>query len=1196
MNKDLDDRLIPNGEYRDAQNISVGKSEADDIGALETVLGNSIGTNFGLNNNNLEVIGYFPDEVNDRIIVFLTDYDDGDTTTSNPVRPTSPTDCYIYEYTPNNNGYNLLVQGIFLNFSKSNPITGASLIEDLFFWTDNRNPPRKINITTAKNSSSYYTNESDISVAKYNPYEGISLLNKISRTTTGLTGAVLSIADTTGITKGMAVIEYANTALQPDAYVYVTNIVANTSVTLSSSTVSGVANGDTIYFISSTMSGQDITLDFNGGVTWPGDPDFLENRFVRFSYRFRFDDGEYSIMAPFTQIAFIPKQKGYFLSGQEDAAYRSTIVEFMENGVQDVKLKIPLPDVKSNIGISSTSTYKIISIDVLYKESDGLSVKVLDTVEINEIQELNPTTSNVYEYDYQSRKPFKTLPQDQTTRVYDKVPVKALAQEVASNRVIYGNFKDKYTAPSALNYRVAISDKNIINEGFDNWAEYPNHSLKQNRNYQVGFILADKFGRQSDVILSTVDDVTETIGTIVYRGSTVYAPYRSTLGNIRNWFGNCLSLTLNTPISSGDNGNPSTTGSTNGQPGLYANSLSDGFNIAGTSGIGTLFPSPNIYRFVLNGADTTGVPTVGSALRGQYKDYVYVTNKVDPAGGNTYYEITCDGPINQKIYSLTVPAATPDTKYAYKINAEGWYSYKVVVKQQEQDYYNVYLPGILNGFPILDTPLIPSNTGEQGKVANIVLINDNINKVPRDLSEVGPDQKQFRSSVQLYGRVENTPTSNRQYFPGIKTNTAVSISTAEESGMAYGDLATIGGKENLYEVDTNPLIARLTIDTPTGVTSTTSAVTNMTPFLAIYETDPVDSLLDIFWETNTVGLIADLNSAISTGYSGSIGWTPFTWTQSESLASNSVIATNIFPLNNQGQNLNNTTLTSFTATNNSNPPSSVDLILEKDPTIGAPAGSYRLRTTGTFVFLNNANTRNFQLNTIVRNNAVTPPVSSQNLTISGNLSNAVPVFTTTSQTKSDSFIGELYTLTGVNGSANTTSNTQQLKWSLVSWDGTGNVTDNFSIGETSGTLSKTNNTLNAGTYVLQIKLEDTYNGTNVATPGASSVIVAQTVIITSSQVGYAFFASEPGVFNQTCTINGGFPLNATCGTVLYYNRTTNSATPQVNDVIATGPNQNSSKALAGVYSYNCSETGEQNRRFFQITSSSTGVVTLVDVC
>ena len=47
MNKDLDDRLIPNGEYRDARNISVGRSEDDDIGALENVKGNTLvpGTN-----------------------------------------------------------------------------------------------------------------------------------------------------------------------------------------------------------------------------------------------------------------------------------------------------------------------------------------------------------------------------------------------------------------------------------------------------------------------------------------------------------------------------------------------------------------------------------------------------------------------------------------------------------------------------------------------------------------------------------------------------------------------------------------------------------------------------------------------------------------------------------------------------------------------------------------------------------------------------------------------------------------------------------------------------------------------------------------------------------------------------------------------------------------------------------------------
>ena len=39
---------------------------------------------------------------------------------------------------------------------------------------------------------------------------------------------------------------------------------------------------------------------------------------------------------------------------------------------------------------------------------------------------------------------------------------------------------------------------------------------------------------------------------------------------------------------------------------------------------------------------------------------------------------------------------------------------------------------------------------EQNKTAHIVLINDNINKIPRDLTEVGPDQKQYRSSVELF--------------------------------------------------------------------------------------------------------------------------------------------------------------------------------------------------------------------------------------------------------------------------------------------------------------------------------------------------------------------------------------------------------------------------------------------------------------
>ena len=40
MNKDFDERLIPNGQYRDALNIQVSTSEESNIGTVQNILGN----------------------------------------------------------------------------------------------------------------------------------------------------------------------------------------------------------------------------------------------------------------------------------------------------------------------------------------------------------------------------------------------------------------------------------------------------------------------------------------------------------------------------------------------------------------------------------------------------------------------------------------------------------------------------------------------------------------------------------------------------------------------------------------------------------------------------------------------------------------------------------------------------------------------------------------------------------------------------------------------------------------------------------------------------------------------------------------------------------------------------------------------------------------------------------------------------
>ena len=71
MNKDLDERLVANGEYRDALNIEVSTSEGSNVGTVQTVKGNkqvntvSIGAGF-------TCVGSAADEKNDALYWFVT--------------------------------------------------------------------------------------------------------------------------------------------------------------------------------------------------------------------------------------------------------------------------------------------------------------------------------------------------------------------------------------------------------------------------------------------------------------------------------------------------------------------------------------------------------------------------------------------------------------------------------------------------------------------------------------------------------------------------------------------------------------------------------------------------------------------------------------------------------------------------------------------------------------------------------------------------------------------------------------------------------------------------------------------------------------------------------------------------------------------------------------------------------------------
>ena len=999
MNKDLDARILPEGEYRDAQNAQISKSEGSQVGSLENILGNVAIQDYkaltGV--SNIICIGTFSDEINNTVYLFFTNYTD-----SNPNR-------YVYNPTAKNfiistnvlsNISTVLVQGEFLNFSTTNQITGVNVLENLLFFTDNRNQPRVINIelanTTPQSPPTYYQTEDQISVAKYNPHDCMELWEK----------SVLSPGDYETTMKDVSSLFLPNggkalsTSQQTtQTVINIDNIVGEIQVGTSNvygqpATVSLLNTQDntltdTGFVVDSiaqvpqtgTPLSYDITLSgaitvannqvlvFNSNpyyqATFGGDPDYLESKFARFSYRFRFVDNEYSIFAPFTQIAFIPKQDGYFMFAEspsqekndQDEAYRSSIVYFVENKVNSIDLRIPLPFTNYTL----ENALKIKEIDILYKESDAVAVKVVETVPIDKVYNqsavcltdisvvgpstiipvkniqggispgdlisgvgipegttvvsftptnpsnqfngdilISPTaltldddvlltigSPNYFVFKYRSTKPIKTLPSADLVRVFDKIPVRALAQEVSGNRVMYGNFLNKIDPPAFIDYNVAVTAKSdfSLNEVTATYigagtipagdpldVDFSNIILPPGGFFPGAVVTSNEFGVNipfGTIVVSTnntgsgvsvTSDVVNTnINSIITVANTSnFIPIGSELSGVGT---SGLLVTGVTELAEGVfnvqlNGVASFT---IGQIATFtlANSTEAIITLNNT----VTFPVGSVILVFEPGGQVENTTSkieypsssvkgnrnyqVGFVLSDRYgrQSSVILSNNETSItvngreyAGSTLYSPYIDEELNGGVTdwpgnSLKILVNNPINGNRYngdtsslEYNPLGWYSYKIVVKQTEQEYYNVYLPGIMASYPI-------DQTLEVGQTSHAVLINDNINKIPRDLTEVGPDQKQFRSSIQLFGRVQNViPTNpitsgetNVQYYPGTSTDTVTVISTLND----LFDFDPSNPKQpnlfpQFYSLESNPLVARISTVSQIGQLASTN--------------------------------------------------------------------------------------------------------------------------------------------------------------------------------------------------------------------------------------------------------------------------------------------------------------------------------------------------------------------------------------
>jgi len=872
MNKDLDERLLPPGEYRDGRNISVNKSEGPDEGVVENIIGNNLYSNFNFGTG-VEIIGKYVDTDRDRIFIFATNHSDGsptqldaravgDVDTASGRTETSAVCVIAYIEGPTaSNGnvpkFDKLVEGSFLNFSKTHPILGVDMIEDLLFFTDNRNQPRKINVQTAIGASAtspepYYTTEDHISVAKFSPVEPINFIHKVGGAwISGLIDETSEYlpANSTGIfssagTPGQVIcnanipqlaaslnntVRFKNLNFPELGYFLMTSFTSNAPATFTykypidsnntaaqsytaaleaAVTYKGGTSGPPVPTRYPFVAGDVLQFERQNplyNASYSGDKEYLRDKFIRFSYRFKYDDGEYSLMAPFTQHAFVPKQFGYILDSPYQASgpnlmkrdekdiAESGVNKIMENQVTSIKLRVPMPNLVTGVQ-SQRQTFKkffkVETIQILLKESDGLAIKVVDEIDVNDVNGFGSgMTDKFYEYDYKSEKPFKVLPDADATRVHDKVPIRALAQAVSGNRVIYGNFIEKNESPDFLQFDISVTDKPDNSSTVFDQKEYPNHTLKQNRSYKVGVVLVDRYGRSSNVILRKPSS-----SVAIGESSSIYAPYEN-LSSTLNWPGNNLNILFNNTI---------------------------------------------------------------------------------PVNKTSTYPGT---------FSVNNPL--------------GYYSYKIVVQQKEQEYYNVYVPGACSGKITFNAKTGAGNLPTYQRAnttTNIVLYGDNINKVPKELADVGPTEEIYGSETLLYPRVVTryivSASNATAYKPTLSSSSSSQIRELNEftvtSIISFNDLGKWTADRNdanvstssypndgtdyvdpLYlEASTNPFVAQLATNFLVGFSPIAQEQNTFSKELNVFETDPVVSKIDIFWESSSAGLISDLNNEIANGTAG----------------------------------------------------------------------------------------------------------------------------------------------------------------------------------------------------------------------------------------------------------------------------------------------------------------------------------------
>ena len=444
-----------------------------------------------------------------------------------------------------------------LNFHPEERVNGINVIDDLLFWTDNRNEPKKINITRSKSGTANYTSHTQLKLK--NPIDSDVIYSFTDLSGTGedvgdagdylensltplinndlkeehvtvirrapLTAPTLKMSESersgqttiqsfpstglsfdnnTGITPGQIITGISSSIILNNAAWIDGDILKFEELTIDAGSrfsFTAELDGDPYTQEDSTnVSINVIVKSISGSIT--GGTDFKIN-LVQRKPLFELKMGRFGYRYKYEDneySSFSPWSELAFLPGPFDYSHKKGYNLGMVNNVRELIIKDFLPH-------QSVRPDEVCAVDILWKTTDSPNIYVVKTINRGIDPEwklfstsspalLSVDTQKSGELTITSEMIHKVLPENQLLRAWDNVPRFALSQEVAANRIVYANYTQGYD----INYPVSL--KQTFQNDQTASMEKPKKSVKTIREYKFGMVFGDKYGRETPVISS----------------------------------------------------------------------------------------------------------------------------------------------------------------------------------------------------------------------------------------------------------------------------------------------------------------------------------------------------------------------------------------------------------------------------------------------------------------------------------------------------------------------------------------------------------------------------------------------------------------------------------------------------------------------------------------------------------------------